>query len=78
MEHSFQVGDQVWLYISKDMMQGESKKIKPIRYGPFRIIEKIGENAFHLELPSYMHIYSVIEGSNNLKQSVLTTEYMCM
>ena len=22
MEHSFQVGDQVWLYINKDRMQG--------------------------------------------------------
>jgi len=49
MEHSFQVGDQVWLYISKGRMQGEGKNIKPIRYGPFKILEKIGENAFHLD-----------------------------
>ena len=60
MEHSFQVGDQVWLYIRKNRMQGEGKKLKPIRYGPFRILEKIGENAFHLDLPAYMHIYSVV------------------
>ena len=60
MEHSFQVGDQLWLYISKDRMQGEGKKLKPIRYGPFRILEKIGENAFRLDLPAYMHIYSVV------------------
>ena len=60
MEHIFQVGDQVWLYNSKDRMQGESKKLKPIRYGPFRILEKIGENAFRLDLPAYMHIYSVV------------------
>jgi len=60
MECNFQVGDQVWLYISKDKMQGEGKKPKPIKYGPFKILEKIGENAFHLDLPAYMHIYSVI------------------
>jgi len=60
MEHSFQVGDQVWLYISKDRMQGEGKRLKPIRYAPFRILEKVGENAFHLELSAYMHIYSVV------------------
>eukprot|EP00253_Pinus_taeda_P032598 PITA_32598 len=60
MEHSFQVGDQVWLYISEDRMQGEGKKLKPIRYGPFKILEKIGENDFHLDLPAYMHIYSVV------------------
>ncbi len=41
-------------------MQGEGKKLKPIRYGPFRILEKIGENAFHLHLPAYMLIYSVV------------------
>ena len=41
-------------------MQGEGKKLKPIRYGPFKILEKIGENAFRLELPAYMHIYSAI------------------
>jgi len=41
-------------------MQGEGKKLKPIRYGPFKILEKIGENAFRLDLPTYMHIYSVV------------------
>ena len=46
--------------MNKDMMQGEGKKLKPIRYGPFRILEKIGENAFRLDLPAYMHIYSVL------------------
>ena len=60
MEHSFQVGDQVWLYISKDRMQREGKKLNPIRYGPLRILEKIGENSFFLDLPAYMHIYSVL------------------
>jgi len=48
------------MYISNDRMQGEGKKLKLIRYGPFRILEKVGENAFLLELPAYMHIYSVV------------------
>ena len=41
-------------------MQGEGKKLKPIRYRPFKILERIGENAFCLDLSTYMHIYSVI------------------
>ena len=41
-------------------MQGEGKKLKPIRYGPFKILEKIGENALCLDLLAYMHIYSVV------------------
>eukprot|EP00253_Pinus_taeda_P033536 PITA_33536 len=30
------------------------------KYGPFKILEKIGENAFRLDLPAYMHIFSVV------------------
>ena len=56
IDHQFQVGDRVWLHISKERMQGEGRKLKPIRYGPFEILEKIGTNAFCLNLPSYMQI----------------------
>ena len=45
-------------------MQGEGKKLKPIRYGPFKILEKIGENDFRLDLPAYMHIYSVVNADS--------------
>ena len=41
-------------------MQGEGKKLKPIRYGPFKIIKKVGNNAFQLDLPSYMEMYLVV------------------
>jgi len=44
-------------------MQGEGKKLKPTRYGPFRVLEKIGGNAFCLDLPAYMHIYSVVNAN---------------
>jgi len=45
-------------------MQGEGKKLKPIRYGPFKILEKIGENAFHLDFPAYMPIYSIVNAES--------------
>jgi len=64
VKHSFQVGDQVWLYISKDRMHGEGKKLKPIMYGPFKILDKIGENVFRLDLPAYMQIYLVVNAEN--------------
>ena len=38
IEHNFQVGDQVWLYITKEKMHCEGEKLKPIRYGPFKIL----------------------------------------
>jgi len=64
VDHHFQVGDEVWLYISKERLQGEGKKLKPIHYGPFKILEKISNNAFKLDLPSYMQIFSIVNVEN--------------
>ena len=64
VDHSFQVGVEDCLYISKERLKGEGKKLKPIRYGPFEILEKIGNNAFHLNLPPYMQMYAVVNVEN--------------
>ena len=48
----------------KERMKGEGKKLKPIRYGPFKIIKQVGNNAFQLDLPSYMQMYSVVNVEN--------------
>jgi hypothetical protein len=64
VDHTFQVGDEVWLYISKERLKEEGKKMKTIRYGPFKILEKIGNNAFHLDLPPYMQMYAVVNVEN--------------
>ena len=60
VDHKFQEGDEVWFHISKGRMQREGKNLKPIHYGPFKIIKKVGNNAFQLDLPSYMQKYSVV------------------
>jgi hypothetical protein len=64
VDHQFQVGDQVWIHINKEILKGEGKKLKSIRYGPFTILEKSGTNSFHLDLPTYMQIYSVVNVEN--------------
>ena len=63
VDHKFQVGDEVWLYISKERLQGEGKIMKQIHYGHFKILEKIGNNAFKLDFP-HMQIYSVVNVEN--------------
>jgi hypothetical protein len=50
--------------MSKEILKGEGKKLKPIRYGTFTILEKSGTSAFHLDLPPYMQIYSVVNVEN--------------
>ena len=44
VDHKFQGSDEVWLHISKERLQGERRNLKPIRYGPFKILEKIGQH----------------------------------
>lgn len=63
-QHTFQVGDLVWLHIGKARLQGPNRKLKPLRYGPFQIREQYGTNAFKLDLPEYMQIYSVTNAKN--------------
>jgi len=63
-DHKLQVGDEFWFQINKERLQGEGKNLKPIRYGPFIILEKIGNNTFRLEFPSYMPIYVVVNVDN--------------
>ena len=64
VDHHFQIGDKVWLTISKYILKGEGKNLKPIRYSPFTILDKIATNAFCLDLPPYMQIYSVVNVEN--------------
>ncbi|KAH9300763.1 hypothetical protein KI387_012346, partial [Taxus chinensis] len=45
-DHKFKVGDSVWLHINKERLAGEGRKLKPIQYSPFQLLEKIGNNAF--------------------------------
>jgi hypothetical protein len=63
VDHSFQVEDEFWLYIRKERHKGEGKKLKPIIYGPFKFLEKIGNNAFRLDLP-HMQMYAVVNVEN--------------
>ncbi|KAF8405865.1 hypothetical protein HHK36_007943 [Tetracentron sinense] len=64
VEHQFQVGDMVWLYLGNDRLKGAYKKLKPIWYGLFKIVEQYGENAFKLDLLGYMQMYSVVNVEN--------------
>jgi hypothetical protein len=57
-------------------LQGETKKLKPPRYGSFDIIEKANENSFRLKLPPYMYISLVVnvEYLNLFEPSMLYEE----
>ena len=54
------MGDHVWLHLSKESLQGPAKKLKPIGYRKFEIVEQVSQNDFRLDLLEYMNIYSVV------------------
>ena len=55
MERQFQVNDWVYLrlhpYKQTNIKGKGSENIKPISYGPYKVIRKVGEVAYQLELP---------------------------
>lgn len=48
----FQPGDLVWIYLSKGRFPHKRKsKLMPRADGPFKVLEKVNDNAYKLELP---------------------------
>jgi hypothetical protein len=57
---AFQLGDQVWLHLDKKHFKGDHHKLLPIRYGLHTILDKIGENAYMLDLSPQLGIHNII------------------
>ena len=63
IERSFEVGDFVYLWLQpyrQYSLKGTGKeKLKPQFYGPYRMVHRIGEVAYELELLEGSHIHNV-------------------
>ena len=53
---SFDVGDEVVGFISKARMQGGHRKLQQRKYGPYQIVKKTNNNAYVVNLPTWMGI----------------------
>jgi hypothetical protein len=58
------VGDRVWLKLNMETLKGPGKKIKALRYEPFEVLEKVGDNSYILILAPYICIYSIFNVEN--------------
>src|SRR5713226_5612635 len=56
---NLQSGDMVWLIPKNIRTTRPSKKLDYKKIGPFRILAKIGSNAYKLDLPPAMRIHPV-------------------
>ena len=67
VERSFQIGDLVFLrlqpYKQSSLKISGAEKLKPRFYGPYRILRRIGEVAYELELPENSKIHNIFHVS---------------
>jgi len=53
----FKSGDLVWLHLRKERFHSKRKnKIMARGNGPYKVVQKVRENAFKIKLPKDMHI----------------------
>jgi hypothetical protein len=64
----FDVGDLVWLHLRKDRFPNLRKsKLMPRAAGPFKVLEKMDDNAYKLKLPAEMGTVSPSFNITDLK-----------
>lgn len=62
----FQPGNLVWLLLAKHKFKGHHHKLHQLRYGPYTVLERVGENAYRLDFPAQLGVHDVLN-VNNLK-----------
>ncbi len=59
----YKVSQKVWLRVKNITIERPSRKLDGQRYGPYRIIEKIGKVVYRLDLPASLQIHNVFHVS---------------
>ncbi|KAK2464151.1 hypothetical protein APHAL10511_003844 [Amanita phalloides] len=59
----YQPGDQVWLEATHISSNRPSKKLDDRRFGPFSVLQKVGQRAYQLQLPASWKIHPVFHTS---------------
>jgi hypothetical protein len=69
----YKLGEQVWLEVTHLKIHHQKMKLKPKRYGPFKIIKEISPMVYQLRLPVAWGIHNVFHTSLLLPYRETTT-----
>jgi hypothetical protein len=84
MEHIFEIGDVVYLTVQpfrpSPWTRGGAKRMRPRLFGPFKVIQRVGEVAYKLELITVVRVvvftmYHASRGRGDLR-SLLPLSYL--
>jgi hypothetical protein len=56
---SFEIGEEAWLDAKNINLKTKSDKLTERHLGPFKVLEKISDQAYRLELPKTMRVHDV-------------------
>jgi len=60
----FEEGDWVWLHLRKDRFPKQRKsKLSPRGDGPFKVLKRVNDNAYRLELPEGYDVHATSGGT---------------
>ena len=62
-DYEFEVNDKVMIATKHINMDGRAPKLSPKYYGPFKVLERIGNSAYKLDFPPQWSIHPVINVS---------------
>ena len=57
------VGDRVWVSTKSWKTARPSRKLDQQMAGPYRVLEKVGTNAYRIDLPASIKVHNVINAS---------------
>ncbi|KAD4385328.1 hypothetical protein E3N88_25496 [Mikania micrantha] len=60
-----QEGDLVWIHLSKERFpRGRNSKLHPRADGPFRVLARINDNAYKIDLPGHYNVFATFNVSD--------------
>jgi hypothetical protein len=69
----FEVGSHVWLDAQHLKIKSKSQKLNPKRLGPFKVLNRVGDLDYRIELPPTMDLHNVFHADRLTRATINKT-----